>query len=153
MSDSIVKALVKVKCPYALQSHQIQGLDLDRIFPVIQWLVKKVVETRLVTGDLVRVVFFFFEGEFFLLSCLCMFTSSFAIVSHVVRLVTKHFSRPLFVLYLGCRFVNTPCRSSPNTTTPSPTRASPRRRACSASRPRRPTSRRASFASNRMVPT
>jgi hypothetical protein len=54
MSDSIVKALIKLKCPHALQSHQIQGLDLDKCFPVIQWLIKKVVETRLVTGDLVR---------------------------------------------------------------------------------------------------
>ena len=55
MSDSIVKALIRLKCPHALQSHQIQGLDLDKCFPVIQWLIKKVVETRLVTGDLVRV--------------------------------------------------------------------------------------------------
>jgi hypothetical protein len=42
ISDSIVKALVKMKCPLPLQSHQIQGLDLEKLFPVMQWLVKKV---------------------------------------------------------------------------------------------------------------
>ena len=54
LSDKLVKALVKMKCPYQLQSHQIQGLDLDKIYPVIQWLIKKVLETRSVTGDLIR---------------------------------------------------------------------------------------------------
>lgn len=54
LADSLVKALVRMKCPHALQSHQIQGLDLEKIFPVIQWLVKQVLETRAITGDLVR---------------------------------------------------------------------------------------------------
>lgn len=42
ISDAITKSLLRFKCPHALQSHQIQGLDLEKIFPVIQWLVKKV---------------------------------------------------------------------------------------------------------------
>jgi chromosome segregation ATPase len=41
-----LKALKRLKCPFPLQSHQIQGLDVANIFPVVQWLVKKVIETR-----------------------------------------------------------------------------------------------------------
>jgi chromosome segregation ATPase len=44
--ESILKALKRLKCPFPLQSHQIQGLDVANIFPVVQWLVKKVIETR-----------------------------------------------------------------------------------------------------------
>eukprot|EP00455_Lapot_gusevi_P003398 TRINITY_DN11393_c0_g2_i1.p1 TRINITY_DN11393_c0_g2~~TRINITY_DN11393_c0_g2_i1.p1 ORF type:complete len:700 (-),score=250.18 TRINITY_DN11393_c0_g2_i1:113-2152(-) len=54
ISDNIVRALVKMRCPYALQSHQIQGLDFEKLFPVIQWLIKKVLETRAITGDSTR---------------------------------------------------------------------------------------------------
>eukprot|EP00762_Andalucia_godoyi_P004091 ANDGO_06296.mRNA.1 Coiled-coil domain-containing protein 93 homolog len=46
MGESITRALKRMKCPFPLQSHQIQGLDVSNIFPVIQWLVKKVIETR-----------------------------------------------------------------------------------------------------------
>ncbi|XP_037774701.1 coiled-coil domain-containing protein 93-like [Penaeus monodon] len=35
-----------MKCPHQLEPHQIQGLDAIHIFPVIQWLVKKALETR-----------------------------------------------------------------------------------------------------------
>lgn len=35
-----------MKCPYALEPHQIQGLDFINIFPVIQWLVKESVNLR-----------------------------------------------------------------------------------------------------------
>ena len=35
-----------MKCPYALEPHQIQGMDSVHIFPVIQWLVKKSIEYR-----------------------------------------------------------------------------------------------------------
>ena len=54
LSDQLVKALVKMKSPHPLQPHQIQGLDYDHIFPIIQWLVRKVIEHRRLTGDLVR---------------------------------------------------------------------------------------------------
>ena len=53
-SDQIVKALVAMRCPAPLQSHQIQGLDYTHLFPVIQWLVRKVIETRRLTGDISR---------------------------------------------------------------------------------------------------
>lgn len=35
-----------MKCPYALEPHQIQGLDFINIFPVVQWLVKESVNLR-----------------------------------------------------------------------------------------------------------
>lgn len=38
--------LPKMKCPYLIEPHQIQGLDFINIFPVIQWLVKRSVENR-----------------------------------------------------------------------------------------------------------
>ena len=53
-SDQVVKALVAMKCPFPLQSHQIQGLDYTHLFPIIQWLVRKVIETRRLTGDTTR---------------------------------------------------------------------------------------------------
>lgn len=35
-----------MKCPFALEPHQIQGLDFINIFPVVQWLVKESVHLR-----------------------------------------------------------------------------------------------------------
>lgn len=53
LSENIVKALIKMQGP-VIQSHQIQGLDYDHIYPVLKWLVRKVIETRALTGDEVR---------------------------------------------------------------------------------------------------
>ncbi len=53
LSENIVKALIKMQAP-VIQSYQIQGLDYDHIFPVLKWLVRKVIETRSLTGDEVR---------------------------------------------------------------------------------------------------
>jgi len=50
-----------MKCPFALQSYEIRGLNTPNIYPVIQWLVKKVIETRAETGDLLRL---FSESRF-----------------------------------------------------------------------------------------
>lgn len=41
LTEKIVAALPKMKCPYLIEPHQIQGLDFINIFPVIQWLVKR----------------------------------------------------------------------------------------------------------------
>lgn len=54
LAESIEKALIRMRCPYSLQAFQIQGLDFVSIFPVIQWLVKRVIEYREETGDLMR---------------------------------------------------------------------------------------------------
>ena len=41
-----ISVLPRMKCPHELQPHQIQGLDCVKIFPVVQWLVKKAMERR-----------------------------------------------------------------------------------------------------------
>eukprot|EP00013_Stygamoeba_regulata_P002854 CAMPEP_0177630796 /NCGR_PEP_ID=MMETSP0447-20121125/1401_1 /TAXON_ID=0 /ORGANISM="Stygamoeba regulata, Strain BSH-02190019" /LENGTH=575 /DNA_ID=CAMNT_0019132225 /DNA_START=99 /DNA_END=1826 /DNA_ORIENTATION=+ len=53
-SEQIVKAVVSMRCPHPLQSHQLQGLEYSKIFPVVQWLVSVVLEVRAEMGDLVR---------------------------------------------------------------------------------------------------
>uniref|UniRef100_A0A8C2KMA2 Coiled-coil domain-containing protein 93 n=1 Tax=Cyprinus carpio TaxID=7962 RepID=A0A8C2KMA2_CYPCA len=54
LTEKIVSVLPKMKCPHRLEPHQIQGLDFIHIFPVVQWLVKKAIETREEMGDYVR---------------------------------------------------------------------------------------------------
>ncbi|XP_054871012.1 coiled-coil domain-containing protein 93 isoform X2 [Amphiprion ocellaris] len=54
LTEKIVSVLPKMKCPHRLEPHQIQGLDFIHIFPVIQWLVKRAIETRAEMGDYVR---------------------------------------------------------------------------------------------------
>jgi hypothetical protein len=44
--ERVVTVLPKMKCPYLLEPHQIQGLDFINIYPVIQWLVKESVNLR-----------------------------------------------------------------------------------------------------------
>lgn len=61
MSQNIEKALARMKCPYNLQSQQIIFLDCIALYPVVQWLVKKVMEVRHETSDLLRV---FSESQF-----------------------------------------------------------------------------------------
>lgn len=46
LTEKIVKALKRMKCPFALEPHQIQGMDSIHIFPVIQWLVKMSIQYR-----------------------------------------------------------------------------------------------------------
>ncbi|CAD7076776.1 unnamed protein product, partial [Hermetia illucens] len=46
LTEKIVIVLPKMKCPYQLEPHQIQGLDFINIYPVIQWLVKRSAENR-----------------------------------------------------------------------------------------------------------
>nr|XP_015214065.1 PREDICTED: coiled-coil domain-containing protein 93 isoform X1 [Lepisosteus oculatus] len=54
LTEKIVSALPKMKCPHRLEPHQIQGLDFIHIFPVVQWLVKRAIETREEMGDYIR---------------------------------------------------------------------------------------------------
>lgn len=58
IGEGIIRALQRMKCPYRLEPNQIQGgantADFVAIYPVVQWLVKKVIETREETGDLMR---------------------------------------------------------------------------------------------------
>lgn len=50
-----------MKCPFALEPHQIQGLDFINIFPVIQWLVKESVNLRNEKAERLKL---FAVGEF-----------------------------------------------------------------------------------------
>ncbi|VDO63706.1 unnamed protein product [Heligmosomoides polygyrus] len=36
LTEKIVKVLTALKCPHIIEPHQIQGLDLENIYPVIQ---------------------------------------------------------------------------------------------------------------------
>ena len=46
VSEKITAALSTVKCPNFLNAVQLQGLDLGPIYLVLQWLVKKLIESR-----------------------------------------------------------------------------------------------------------
>ena len=46
VSEKIIKALKSAGCPIIINPVQIQGLDYDIIFQVVQWLVKFLHETR-----------------------------------------------------------------------------------------------------------
>ncbi|XP_067929106.1 coiled-coil domain-containing protein 93-like [Watersipora subatra] len=52
--EKIVAVLPRMKCPYRIEPHQIQGMDFIHIYPVIQWLVKRAIETKEEMGDFNR---------------------------------------------------------------------------------------------------
>ncbi|XP_041057099.1 coiled-coil domain-containing protein 93 isoform X3 [Carcharodon carcharias] len=54
LTEKIVSVLPIMKCPHRLEPHQIQGLDFIHTFPVVQWLVKRAIETREEMGDYIR---------------------------------------------------------------------------------------------------
>lgn len=54
LTEKLVAVLPEMKCPHHIEPHQIQGLDFIHIFPVIQWLVKRLMETREERGDFIR---------------------------------------------------------------------------------------------------
>ncbi|XP_033762120.1 coiled-coil domain-containing protein 93-like isoform X1 [Pecten maximus] len=54
LTEKIVAVLPKMRCPHRIEPHQIQGLDFIHIYPVVQWLVKKAIETREEMGDYIR---------------------------------------------------------------------------------------------------
>jgi hypothetical protein len=54
LTERIVLVLSRMKCQYAIEPHQIQGGDFIHIFPVVQWLVKRVFDRRAETGDFNR---------------------------------------------------------------------------------------------------
>ncbi|GLH04549.1 Coiled-coil domain-containing protein 93 [Gryllus bimaculatus] len=54
LTEKIVAVLPQMQCPHSIEPHQIQGLDFIHIYPVIQWLVKKSMETREEMGDVIR---------------------------------------------------------------------------------------------------
>lgn len=61
ISENIERALAKMKCPHLLQSQELYHMNCLKIFPVVQWLVKKVIEVRAETADALRL---FSESQF-----------------------------------------------------------------------------------------
>lgn len=54
ISEQVIRALKRMKCPVKIQAHQIQGLDLQVVYEVLRWLVKKVLETRTENAERVK---------------------------------------------------------------------------------------------------
>uniref|UniRef100_A0A158Q8J2 Coiled-coil domain-containing protein 93 n=1 Tax=Elaeophora elaphi TaxID=1147741 RepID=A0A158Q8J2_9BILA len=54
LTEKVVEVLPQLKCPYAIEPYQIQGLDCIHIFPVVQWLVREAVRAKEQCGDSVR---------------------------------------------------------------------------------------------------
>lgn len=54
LTERIVLVLTRMKYPHKIEPHQIQGEDFRHIFPVVQWLVKRVFERRAEMGDFNR---------------------------------------------------------------------------------------------------
>ncbi|PAA71032.1 hypothetical protein BOX15_Mlig013095g1, partial [Macrostomum lignano] len=46
LTEKIVRALRRMRCPHAIEPHQIQGRDFVHVFPVVQWLVTQVIGRR-----------------------------------------------------------------------------------------------------------
>lgn len=46
LTEKIIAVLPQMSCPYQLEPHQIQGLDVIHILPVVQWLCKTSAEKR-----------------------------------------------------------------------------------------------------------
>lgn len=46
LSEKVQFALKDMECPFSVAAIQIQGLDYNRCLPVIQWLIKKLMESR-----------------------------------------------------------------------------------------------------------
>uniref|UniRef100_A0A0N5AKH9 Coiled-coil domain-containing protein 93 n=1 Tax=Syphacia muris TaxID=451379 RepID=A0A0N5AKH9_9BILA len=63
LTEKVVEVLTRLKCPYTIEPHQIQGLDFVNIYPVIQWLVKKALETKeLQENSLKNHALFYFQN-------------------------------------------------------------------------------------------
>ena len=54
LCENIVRVCRALKCPFPLQAHQIQGNDMKAIYPVVQFLVKKVFEYRGIACPILR---------------------------------------------------------------------------------------------------
>nr|CDJ92486.1 Protein of unknown function DUF2037 domain containing protein [Haemonchus contortus] len=46
LTEKVVRVLTDLQCPHRIEPHQIQGLDLQNIYPVIQWLVKMAMDSK-----------------------------------------------------------------------------------------------------------
>lgn len=46
LSEKILSVLPGMKCLHQLEPHQIQGMDFINLLPVVQWVVKRIIETK-----------------------------------------------------------------------------------------------------------
>ncbi|WKX95969.1 hypothetical protein Q1695_012433 [Nippostrongylus brasiliensis] len=46
LTEKIVQVMTVLKCPHSIEPHQIQGLDLENIYPAIQWLVRMAMDSK-----------------------------------------------------------------------------------------------------------
>lgn len=51
LAEKIVASLKIMECPLVLGAHQIQGLDYAKIYPVLNWLIRKLMESRDTRGE------------------------------------------------------------------------------------------------------
>ncbi|CDW88967.1 UNKNOWN [Stylonychia lemnae] len=51
LSEKVVASLKIMECPLQIFPHQIQGLDYSKIYPVLQWLIRKLMESRDTRGE------------------------------------------------------------------------------------------------------
>ena len=54
LSEKITIALKEMECPFSIAAHQIQGLDYAKTLPVLEWLIKKLMESRDTRAALTR---------------------------------------------------------------------------------------------------
>ena len=64
IAEKVVDGLKKMSCPYILYPHQISGLDYENLYPVFQWLIKFVIETREYRQDFNKNMSSFLGGKF-----------------------------------------------------------------------------------------
>ncbi|XP_020517496.1 coiled-coil domain-containing protein 93 isoform X3 [Amborella trichopoda] len=68
VGEAIEAALRSMECPFPLHAHQLQGLDYDGVYPVIQWIVSRVLTMREELGaELRRYSHLQFQNHFELL--------------------------------------------------------------------------------------
>lgn len=64
LAEEVIKGLKRMQCPFILYPHQIQGLDYENLYPVFQWLIKFVIETREYRQDFNKNMSSFLGGKF-----------------------------------------------------------------------------------------
>ena len=64
LAEKVIEGLKRMACPYVLYPHQIQGLDYDNLYPVFQYLIKFVIETREYRQDFNKNMSSFLGGKF-----------------------------------------------------------------------------------------
>lgn len=54
LTERIILVLSRMKCPNIIEPHQVSGGDFIHVFPIVQWLVKRVIERRAEIGNFNR---------------------------------------------------------------------------------------------------